>query len=140
MFWKMLVTNKLQCLQCSFDFQWIVNWTDFNIVWKLIEILFNLIPKKSADSGTWVKFHLSYYLCIDSNFFFYFIQITQCRFEEKYHPTKGKKRQRFIRDGHRRRLRIFLDLWEQGFIDELSLQITYSPAVLKLLDRGKQLF
>jgi len=56
-------------------------------------------------------------------------------FEERYHPVKGQKRQSFIRHGHRRRLRIFLDLWEQGFIDELSLQITYSPVVLKLLDR-----
>ena len=36
----------------------------------------------------------------------------------------------------RKRLRVFLDLWEQGYMDEFSLDICHTEAVLKLLDRG----
>jgi len=56
-------------------------------------------------------------------------------FEEKYHPTKGVERKRFIRNSMRKRLRVFLDLWEEGYIDKLDLQISESTTVLKLLDR-----
>lgn len=62
---------------------------------------------------------------------------TLYRFEEKYHPSKGVERKRFIRNSMRKRLRVFLDLWEEGYIDKLDLQISESTAVLKLLDRGK---
>lgn len=62
---------------------------------------------------------------------------THYRFEEKYHPSKSVDRKRFIRNSMRKRLRVFLDLWEEGYIDKLDLQISESTAVLKLLDRGK---
>ena len=62
------------------------------------------------------------------------------RFEEKYHPSKSVERKRFIRNSMRKRLRIFLDLWEEGYIDKLNLQISESTAVLKFLDRGKSIY
>ena len=71
-----------------------------------------------------------------SNLFNY-LSNAHYRFEEKYHPTKSVERKRFIRNSMRKRLRVFLDLWEEGYIDKLDLQIAESTAVLKLLDRGK---
>jgi len=56
-------------------------------------------------------------------------------FEEKYHPTKSVERKKFIRHCMRKRLRVFLDLWEAGYIDDLSLKISDTGAVLKFLDR-----
>lgn len=56
-------------------------------------------------------------------------------FEEKYHPEKSVERKRFVRQSMRKRLRVFLDLWEAGYIDDLSLQISNTSTILKLLDR-----
>jgi len=50
--------------------------------------------------------------------------------------VKSVERKKFIRHGIRKRLRVFLDLWEDGFIDDVTLQISNSTALLKLLDRG----
>jgi len=56
-------------------------------------------------------------------------------FKEKYHPTESVDRKKFIRSSLRKRLRIFLDLWEDGYIDNLSLTIQDSETVLKFIDR-----
>jgi len=57
-------------------------------------------------------------------------------FEEKYHPVKSIERKNVIRHGLRKRLKLFIDLWEMGYLDELKVDISHSVAVLKLLDRA----
>jgi len=57
-------------------------------------------------------------------------------FEDKYHPVKSIERTKVIRHGLRKRLKLFLDFWEQGFLDELKVDISHSVAVLKFLDRA----
>ena len=58
------------------------------------------------------------------------------RFKDKYHPSDSVDRKRFVRNAIRKRLRVFLDLWEEGYMDDFSLDFSYNEAVLKLLDRG----
>jgi len=56
-------------------------------------------------------------------------------FEEKYHPVKSVRRNSAVRHSMRRRLRVFLDLWEAGYLDNMSLSLSENEAVLKILDR-----
>ena len=67
----------------------------------------------------------------------FFLCNVNFRFEEKYHPEKSVERKKFVRQSMRKRLRVFLDLWEAGYIDDFSMQISNTSAVLKLLDRGE---
>jgi len=57
-------------------------------------------------------------------------------FEEKYHPIKSHERTSIVRRGLRKRLRVFLDLWEQGYMDDLQVNISNQVCILKLLDRA----
>lgn len=56
-------------------------------------------------------------------------------FKDKYHPIDSVDRKRFVRNAIRKRLRVFLDLWEEGYMDDFSLDFSYNEVVLKLLDR-----
>lgn len=57
-------------------------------------------------------------------------------FEEKYHPVKSIERRNSVRQGLRKRLRLFVDLQEQGILDNVKLTITNDAEVLKLLDKA----
>jgi len=41
-----------------------------------------------------------------------------------------------IRQGLRKRLRLFLDFWEQGYLDDFKVDIPHSVQILKFLDRA----
>jgi len=57
-------------------------------------------------------------------------------FEEKYHPLKSVERCDVVRHGIRKRLKLFLDFFEEGLLDMFKLSITNSVEVLKLLDKS----
>ncbi|XP_065652189.1 serrate RNA effector molecule homolog [Hydra vulgaris] len=66
---------------------------------------------------------------------FFVLQKDKEWFKEKYHPIESSARKAVIRNGLRKRLRVFLDLYEAGYIDNVSLNIIATSEVLKFLDR-----
>jgi len=56
-------------------------------------------------------------------------------FEEKYHPVKSQHRRDIVRHGIKKRLRLFLDMMEQGLLDAFELSIANGVEVLKFLDK-----
>ncbi|XP_041320722.1 serrate RNA effector molecule homolog, partial [Pyrgilauda ruficollis] len=58
------------------------------------------------------------------------------RFRSKYHPDEAGRRQQEAQAALRNRLRVFLYLWERGWLDGLLLDIERAPQIVKTLDAG----
>ena len=58
------------------------------------------------------------------------------RFKNKYHPVDAKIQEKEKRQSVKRRLRIFLDIFSAGFMDNFTLEGQSSDAIVKFLDSG----
>ena len=59
-----------------------------------------------------------------------------CRFKNKYHPIESKNLAKEKRQAVKKRLRIFIELLDTGYMDNVSLDDHYSDSVMKILDTG----
>ena len=59
------------------------------------------------------------------------------RFRSKYHPDEVGLRRAESLAALRNRLGVFLFLLDNGWMDNLSLDMEHAPAILKLLDAGE---
>jgi len=56
-------------------------------------------------------------------------------FKDKYHPVDEPKRTKEVNKSIRSRLKVYLDLMEQGHLDNVSLDVGQQEQMLKLLDK-----
>ena len=58
------------------------------------------------------------------------------RFKNKYHPVDAKIQEKEKRQVVKRRLRIFLDIFNAGLMENFTLEGQSADAIVKFLDSG----
>jgi hypothetical protein len=59
------------------------------------------------------------------------------RFKYKYHPDEYSKRREEQRQIIKKRLDVFMELFNKGYLDDVSIDIENQRALTKFLDAGK---
>jgi hypothetical protein len=59
------------------------------------------------------------------------------RFKYKYHPDEYPKRREEQRQIIKKRLEIFMDLYNKGFLNDVSVDIENQRALTRFLDAGR---
>lgn len=59
------------------------------------------------------------------------------RFRSKYHPDEARRLKAEAQRALHNRLNVFIFLMENGWFDNVSLDIEQTPAIIKVLDAGE---
>ncbi len=59
------------------------------------------------------------------------------RFKYKYHPDEYPKRREEQRQIIKKRLEIFMDLYNKGFLNDVNVDIEHQRALTRFLDAGR---
>lgn len=59
------------------------------------------------------------------------------RFRSKYHPDEASRLKAEAQSALHNRLNVFMFLMENGWFDNISLDIEQNPAIIKVLDAGQ---
>lgn len=65
---------------------------------------------------------------------------SECRFRTKYHPDEASRLKAETQSALNNRLNVFTFLMENGWFDNVSLDIDQTPAIIKVLDAGEMQF
>ena len=65
------------------------------------------------------------------------VSISLARFRMKYHPEDMVSRRAESQAALKSRMGVFLFLLENGWLDNMSLDMDHAPKIIKLLDAGR---